>query len=540
MDQAALIFPDTPGHGRHAGAVGTRPAIRAALFGAWLTIVAILAAHHVFWRDEVRAFSLALSGGDLIDMARAVHGEGHPLLWYLLLRAAHMIVPVREVLPAVGLAIGIAGAGFFAWRAPFRPLMLAAVLFGGWMTFEYVVMARNYGISMLLMFVIADRFARGRDGALAMGGLLFALCNTNVPSVILSGGFLLFWLVEIVSTQGWRWSPALARWTGAAAIMLAGVVTCFLTVYPPFNEAAVSPLAATLTPLNALAAAINVGPPLSYLWPEMLWRMPGAAIALSLLVLAGVVGLARSPGASIAALVVLPMFLLFFQLVYPGSYRHQALYLCFLVSLRWMVAGGRGGRWSKSVVHQIGSTPRIAEWGFLALLLAQSAGTAMLLKEKAQGHVEGQSAQVAALLARPGLAHAIVMGVPDVMVEPLRYYVANPTYLLRQHRFGTVAHFTRHARQHLTLGGILATARALRATTGRPIVILMRHHVGRDADAHHWDEGILGDVDARPGESVAFNDATRLIATPVDLIVYGQFDEHYCVYVLKPPPPAAT
>ncbi len=161
--------------------------LRLGLFGVWLIVVAYLAWYHVFWRDEVRAFSLALAGSDVVGMGGAVHGEGHPLLWYLLLRAAHGLAPVREALPAVALCVGIAGAAFFTWRAPFRPLIVVAVLFSGWMTFEYTVMARNYGISMLLMFVIADRFARGRDGALATGGLLFLLCNTNVPSVILAG-----------------------------------------------------------------------------------------------------------------------------------------------------------------------------------------------------------------------------------------------------------------------------------------------------------------------------------------------------------------
>ncbi|WP_174291198.1 hypothetical protein [Sphingomonas bacterium] len=512
----------------------TRPAVRLGLSALWLIVVGYLAVHHVFWRDEVRALSLALPGGDVVAMAKAVHGEGHPLLWYLLLRAAHAVAPVREVLPAVGLIVGIAGASFFAWRAPFRPPVMVAVLFGGWMAFEYSVMARNYGLSMLLMFVIADRFARGRDGTMATGALLFFLVNTNVPSVILAGGLLLFRLVEIVASDGWRWSPALGRWLGAAGIALVGVVLCFLTVYPPFNEAALAPGAASLSMGSIAAAALNVGGPLSSLWPDWAWTMPGAAPLLALLILAGPLSLLRAPAAAIAAIVVLPMMLLFFQFVYPGSYRHQALYLCFVVALHWIVAGGRGGwrRTASPLLHD--RVPVAAGIMLIVLLYAQLGSTASVLVQVARGRVEGQSAALAQLLRRPALRHAIVLGVSEVVVEPLPYYIDNPTYLLRQRRFGAVSHFTRHADLHLTLAGILRTARQLQATTDRQVVILMQYRIGRNDGPQTWDERILGDTTAGPGDAAAFRDATRLIQTPVELIRYGSFDENYWVYLLKP------
>src|SRR5881227_1871597 len=80
---------------------------RLILFLAWLVLVSWLLSGHVFWRDEVRAFSLALSGSNVIEMLRNVHGEGHPALWYLILRGAHNLFPYREVLPVAGAVFGI-------------------------------------------------------------------------------------------------------------------------------------------------------------------------------------------------------------------------------------------------------------------------------------------------------------------------------------------------------------------------------------------------------------------------------------------------
>ena len=71
---------------------------------AWMALVAWFFWGHVVWRDEVRAFSLALSGSNVCEMLGNVHGEGHPALWYLILRGAHDLFPYREVLPVAGSA----------------------------------------------------------------------------------------------------------------------------------------------------------------------------------------------------------------------------------------------------------------------------------------------------------------------------------------------------------------------------------------------------------------------------------------------------
>jgi hypothetical protein len=81
------------------------------------------------WRDEVRAWSLTLMASNWPDLFRVVHGEGHPYLWYILLRAAHDLFGVREILPALGLAIAVAAAALLALRSSFRIGIIALLLF---------------------------------------------------------------------------------------------------------------------------------------------------------------------------------------------------------------------------------------------------------------------------------------------------------------------------------------------------------------------------------------------------------------------------
>src|SRR3954468_21477424 len=54
------------------------PPHRIVILFAWLALTILLAHHHVFWRDEVRAFSIALAGDDLLDMLRGLQRRGTP------------------------------------------------------------------------------------------------------------------------------------------------------------------------------------------------------------------------------------------------------------------------------------------------------------------------------------------------------------------------------------------------------------------------------------------------------------------------------
>ena len=124
-------------------------------FAGWLAVVLALLAQHAMWRDEVRALSLAMSGTDLASMLQALHGEPHPALWYVMLRAAHSVVGRPEVLPVVALLVAIAAALLLLLKSPFPWQVICLILLGHFFLFEYSVMARNYGISMLLLFAVA-------------------------------------------------------------------------------------------------------------------------------------------------------------------------------------------------------------------------------------------------------------------------------------------------------------------------------------------------------------------------------------------------
>lgn len=499
----------------YAGADKPRPWMRFAwLIGAWLGIVILMTVQHVYWRDEVRALSLALAGDGIADMWQALQGEGHPALWYLLLRGAHTLLPVPQVLAVVSVAVALCALLLLAMRSPFALPTVALFVFGYVALYEYSVMARNYGISMLLMFALAAAYRHWRDRGIVLGLLLFALANCNAHSVLLVGGFLLFWLMDLWRDRSLPRAAAARVFGLNTLIAAAGILACVLTIYPPFNDAAQSGVAGFSVPtlarallLPAMSFGALLGPVSNHL-PAPTWLL---APLLSAVLFGATLGLVRHPPALWASLATLAAMSCFFTFVYPGSYRHQALWFVFLLAMYWISAPGAADA----------SAPgprlfRVQAAGLVllcALLALHFANGIRKVPAVVLGKPESRSRDFARELARhPRLQQATVVADPDFLVEALPYYRSNPTYLVRERRYGKVVRFTREARLQLTLGDLLAEARRLRSSTGQPVVLLVRERLDLDGGERTVAEGYNWQLRLTPADTAAFLGATRHLA----------------------------
>lgn len=498
----------------------TPVALRAVLWCLWLAGALFATLHHTMWRDEVRALSLAERGDSLIEMIVQIRGFGHPALWHILLRSAHSLYAEPIVLPIVAFAIGAAAAALLAFKAPFRPLMLALALFGAFSIYEYVAVARNYGLSVLLLFAVAAAWRRYRDRPGVIGVLLFLLCNTNIHSIVLAGALLLFWFVELVhekTKSRLAWPSFLA----AVLLVLAGSAACFWQVYPPADSAAMLP-PSDLNPARFLIAlAINLGPSFHELMPQGLRSMIPVVVILPVLLLLSIESMRASAAATLAAAAALVGMTLVFGILYPGSYRHQALFIAFLLTMTWINQNKR-----VPVTQGQNASGRIA---FMTLLALQLCTSVEVFARIASGIPESRSRDLASLLARPELRSAIVMGDPDTMLEAVPYYSNHPIYLARENHFGVTPTFSHAAQSTMSVGKLLSTAQRLQALTRRPIVIVLEERLGPGMAAGERDRGYYGPLRIEPAEVRKFLAATRRI----ERFAPAATDESYDVYVLK-------
>ena len=326
-----------------------------------------------------------------------------------------------------------------------------------------------------------------------------------------------------------------------AAIALAGVMACAATVYPTFNDAAQT-YGAGEASLASLAKAM-VLPATSFgqltgsgQWRKLLerfsvWQGPITLLPLALmsaLLFGSTLGLVRRPAALLASWAALLGLSGFFAIAFPGQYRHQALWLVFVVSMYWIA--GRDGMTPGT--SRAAAAARNLGLALLMLLMAlQTILGLRIAGQVALGHApESRSRDLAQLIMRtPGLRNATIMADPDFLVEPLAYYLDNPTYLAREGRFGNVVRFTRQARLSIGLDELLGEARRLRETTGQPVVILLRHRLDASAPAQLVSEGYNWHLSMTPAQVQTFLASTRRLER------FGPAcctDESFDVYIL--------
>jgi hypothetical protein len=515
------------------------------MFVVWLGVVSFLAWTHLVWRDEVKPLSLALQSGTVYAMIKELHWEGHPAVWYLILRAAHALIPRPEVLLLVSIIVAAVAVLILVLRAPFSLPFLALLLFSRPLMYEYSVMARNYGISMLLLFLFCALYARHRTGSALLGVLLFLLANCNVHSVLLVGGLLLFWSVDIFSSEVTNRPRKIRIFLYNAALASLGVVTCFITVFPNLSDSIMidrnsitfqTLIKATFLPSRLFIACFPGTDWLARVIPA--FGKP-LTIIESLILFGSTLGLIRHRGAFLAALTTLVGFSLFFVIVYRGIYRHQALWLVFMVCMYWLAIPGSTQKEYDPRAHLksfFGRMPAIGTILFVLVILLQLPSSARRIFGIVSAPVaalDNGNNNIGSIFARyPDLNQAVVIADPDFLLETLPYYVSNPTYLMREQRYGNIVHFTRKAQLELSLDDVLTNARRLRQETGRPVVILLSPEIDPSQPARVYREGYNWTFTITPEQVRAFQLSTHLLAHHSAPNGNGN-DEGYDVFVME-------
>ncbi|MBX4955680.1 hypothetical protein [Rhizobium lentis] len=509
------------------------------IFLVWLALASALCWSETVWRDEVRALSLALQGESFIDMLRQMRGEGHPALWYILLRAAHVVIGSPVVLKIVALTVATASAYLLVFRLKLPVSTMLLSLFSSFSVFDYAAMSRNYGISMLVTFLIVLSWKRGARKGILLGLLFALLANINVHSVVLVGGFLAYWFFDLVLTRPRPPLSTFQAFATAVALAAVGVVLCLLTVYPTFNDAGQNDLAGknfALLALHALSAASSY---FMGFYPDGILQLIVAdpllagifASLMAVLIYGSLLGLANRRQAMFAAALVLLGLSLLFTLVYPGNYRHQALWLVFMIAITALTMP-RPGSAEVAGTEAAGGVVKIGRLCFMILLALQVVSAIEKVSQFLFTDIPLSRARDLGsfIQSRPDLKEAIIMADPDYLVEPLPYYVSNRTYLVREERFGAIVRYTRNARLSLSLADILRTARQLQQSEHAPIVILLSQRLERIGGPVSLHESYNWLLSLTPEDISAFLSETTLIKRfgPV-----AGSDETFDAYLLK-------
>jgi hypothetical protein len=460
-------------------AVATVATLRRILLWAaalvWLAIVLVAVSQHEFWRDEVRALSIAVAAPSLWALPSLLVNEGHPVLWYALLHLAHQGLGSSLALPVVSVIVAAAAVLVFLFRSPFSLPLKLLFTFSVLPLYEYSVVARGYGLGMLLMFCFAALYPYRRSHPWLLALVLALLANASLHSLPVAGLLLLLWLWdELIADREQLTSRRTGVLSAATALIILAAAFAVYTALPDARSIVVSTGEATSARSYGDALAELLREPWRAMgallpFPEQMlqwsgWRvLQGACLVVLILGLAVRTRLALALVAALVALGVLAH-------LFPPSLRHQGVLLAFVIVLYWLYEDA-----PREPVTRLSGRLHIAAvvLALPAVLLWNDALAVYQIRRDLVHEMSSSKALAAWLDARPQYREAILLGEPDYFLEALPYYASQRIYIPRESRFGTWVRFTTDARPTMSLGELLAVARSLKERERQSVLIAL-------------------------------------------------------------------
>ena len=331
------------------------------LVAAFLVVTLPVMLHHEMWRDEIQAWLLARDAASLGDLFHYFHFEGHPSLWYLLLRPIARAVRDPRWIQPIALLFSCCTVYLFARFAPFPRLIRVLFAFGYFVVYGWTIVARSYGVGLTLAILLCVLLARPRPryrmAAVAMallastsvyGSMLVVACGIALAAAALFGP------AGTARRERMR-RVALPVLVGAAAVILAAV-----QVWPaPDNSFAgpglggahrIEQFSWVERPLIAIAPIWRGYVPIPRMeetsdiwWANFLVdRSHKGALLAGILSIVGVVLLAmlmrRSAFALSLHLSATAILVLFSIFVYGGSLYHHGYFFLAVIMALWFAA----------------------------------------------------------------------------------------------------------------------------------------------------------------------------------------------------------
>ena len=198
--------------------------------GAYSVLLVVLALNHEMWRDEVRALSVATQWS-WATMFSELHHEGHPSLWYILLRWAFALTHSTLVLPILAIVVALVAAYLILKHAPFPVWLRVLSVFGVFLGYELSISARNYGIGVLLLVAACLAYGSRARRPIVLGIVLVLLANTSVHAAVATLVLIFLWLTDLLDDETREQLLSRGGITGVV-MALVGVGVSYLTARP--------------------------------------------------------------------------------------------------------------------------------------------------------------------------------------------------------------------------------------------------------------------------------------------------------------------
>lgn len=161
----------------------------------WLFITLITLLNHEIWRDEAQVWCI-VRDLNIIDIFKTARIEGHPMLWYLIVMPfAKLGFPVISM-QMLSLLLVFAAVVFLIFRSPFNNFFKTIVVFSSGMLYFIPVVARNYALIPIFIFILADLYKKRTERPFLYIFILILLSHTHILMLCFCLVLFIFFAVE--------------------------------------------------------------------------------------------------------------------------------------------------------------------------------------------------------------------------------------------------------------------------------------------------------------------------------------------------------
>jgi len=193
----------------------------------------LLLLNHEPWRDEAQAWLIARDSPNIGSVIHLMGYEGTPALWHLILfPLAHWGLPYFSM-AVVHFLIILSAVIIFLNYAPFSKLQKVLFVFGYYIFYEYNIIARNYALSVLCLFLIAVLYEKRFMKPILYSTLISILSNSNVHSLVIAlvlGGF---YFAELFLQKDMAYKNV--SHIMSCFIILLGIIVAIYQLSPPMD-----------------------------------------------------------------------------------------------------------------------------------------------------------------------------------------------------------------------------------------------------------------------------------------------------------------
>ncbi len=158
--------------------------------------------HHEMWRDEIQAWLIATeSKGSLSKLFSNMRFEPQLGLWHFLLWLLSLVSQNPILMQMFHFLCGTFAAALVMVYSPFHAAIRLLVVTGYYISFEYLLISRNYVLGVLLVFLFCSLYETLKRKPVIGGIILGLLANTSIYGAILSLALCSGLMLDIFSGQ---------------------------------------------------------------------------------------------------------------------------------------------------------------------------------------------------------------------------------------------------------------------------------------------------------------------------------------------------